>query len=336
MAAQRGYLDIIQFILTKVDVNESTSNDQNQQQYQPVNDANLAIDNDARSTKSTLIKSVTTQAIYRAFKNGHLEIIKVLLSLPNNDPTLKQAETESVLCEAVKYPDVLMYLLTEIPGVDVLNFALSALVYASDVGDIESLQFLLSAFPDISANQSYSRYQKQALEKAARQGRVDVVTLLLDHCGNISHKLALEEAARKGHLSVVKLLFNHCGNVNLNSAVAYSAEAGCFEVVKYLIKLPRIHGRVDESWALTLAVKEKHYDTAKFLAIRDGVNVGVEDSFALRKVAEQGSLEMVKFLVGFSGVDPTARNNEAVRMASSKGHEEVVKFLLTLPGVSMS
>ncbi|KAJ3300946.1 hypothetical protein HDU76_005949 [Blyttiomyces sp. JEL0837] len=286
-AAERGFLNIIQFIKTKVSI-----------------DDNLEITN---NDKPTLIKAITTNAIAKAFFNGHLEIIKQLLQLPNNDPTFKDYNYYSgILSGAVRYLDIIKFLLFEVPGVDAQQLSLAAFERAVDSGQIDTLQFLLSHFPDISTNRSHS-----------------------------NATMAFERAVRVGRLDVVKILVQRCENIDYTSLLTAAAETGQLEVVKYLVTLPQINVCNNETGALFCAVEANHIDVVNFWAVRDGVDLGARDNFVLRKMAERGNLETVKLLVGLSGVDPTAEDNEAVRNAASHGHSEVVKFLLTLPGVQM-
>ncbi|KAJ3268503.1 hypothetical protein HDU76_011414, partial [Blyttiomyces sp. JEL0837] len=100
LAAERGFIDIIQFIFTNFEINIYSYI-----KYEPKSLPGFY------NTTST-----TTQAIYKAFHNGHLDIIKLLISLPNDDPTLTQYP--KFLSGAVHHLDVMKFLLWDIPGVD--------------------------------------------------------------------------------------------------------------------------------------------------------------------------------------------------------------------------
>ncbi|KAJ3317815.1 hypothetical protein HDU76_001044 [Blyttiomyces sp. JEL0837] len=304
VAAQRGYLNIIQFILASIDIDMDT----HKAPHESINLTNIER-NYTKSTKPILLPTFTTEAIYAAFKIGRLDIIKLLLALPNNDPTLKNYH--KFIVSAALHFDVIKFLLLEIPGVNVNNLSIHVLFYASMNGLNDTVKFLLSKFPDIS---TYSTVNPNR---------------------NYAH--AIEAAAFHGHLEVIKLLLEGQKEIgNVDFAVVKACEGGHLEVVRTLMKMvPEINVGSDNNLAIKSAAECKHFHIVKFLAGLEGVDVSVEDDYVLRTVARFGDLGTVKVLLEKGGVDPTAFGNEAIRNAAMGGHEALVKFLLTFPGVDL-
>ncbi|KAJ3300323.1 hypothetical protein HDU76_006118, partial [Blyttiomyces sp. JEL0837] len=162
------FINIIQFILTKINIEADSSI-----HIQPHTEPRL-----------TLSKQIVTKAIYTAFDYGDLDIIKLLLQLPNDDPTLK--EHDSFMSGAVKHVHVLRFLLSDISSINVKDTAVSALIFASEGGHVETVQVLLSSFPELftlSETDSNDNEVRSALFKAAMKagvnGQFDIAKLLL-------------------------------------------------------------------------------------------------------------------------------------------------------------
>ncbi|KAJ3329251.1 hypothetical protein HDU76_008304 [Blyttiomyces sp. JEL0837] len=296
LAAERGFTQVIQFLLTKFKIDDT-------------NPTNIQVNSESirHPTDPTPLKSYTTEAVYDAIYAGRLDVLKLLLTLPHNYPTPNRQDY--YLSGVVRHLHVLKFLFLEIPGIDVKAISLSSLRYASAMGIIDTVQFLLSTFPDIST------YTPSTLTS--------------------SFANALTEASTMGHLNVVKMLLKYRGNTDVGQALGNAARRGHLQIVKTLAMVPGINAGARIDYAIRSAAQEKHYDIVKFLTAHFGVDVGVEYNYVLAIVAEHGDLDMVKFLVGLPGVDPTASRNDALRRAASQGHLEVVKFLLTLPGVDI-
>ncbi|KAJ3307517.1 hypothetical protein HDU76_004598 [Blyttiomyces sp. JEL0837] len=187
LAAERGFKDIIQYILTNLNV----YNNQTQPQPQTQNPRSSIF----------LSETYTTAAIYEAFKHGYIDIIKLLLPLPNNDPTLQ--EHHMYLPEAVHHLHVIKFLLSEIPGIDINTTVQRAFYRACAEGAVETVTFLLSTFPEIVV-QLFSI----SLEDSAEYGHFNVVRLLIDYHPTFDLSGALEKAAFEGHLNIVKMLLD--------------------------------------------------------------------------------------------------------------------------------
>ncbi|KAJ3317363.1 hypothetical protein HDU76_001209 [Blyttiomyces sp. JEL0837] len=286
-AAERGYLDIVQFILTNINISHIKNNIPSEIQPQS-------------GPSVTLNKSVTTKAIYAAFKNGNLEIIKLLLPLPNNDPTLKAHD--KFMFSAVKHLHVIEFLLSEVPGVNVNACALAALNNAVLGGaELETVRYLVSEY----------------------QGNMDV-------------NEAIKMAAQQYRYPIVKFLALH-GAVNLDVINRYVltkvAANGDLELLKALVQSPGVDPTASDNAALIEASFHGHLAVVQFLLTLPGVDATAQNNKAFRVAATGGQLIIIQYLLTVPGVDPTACGNEAIGSAVMFGHEEVAKVLLALPGV---
>ncbi|KAJ3278382.1 hypothetical protein HDU76_009913, partial [Blyttiomyces sp. JEL0837] len=234
-AAERGFMDIIQFILTVV----NTTADDNE------DEASTTIQSQPQSQPTiTLIKSITTHAIYAAFKGCRLDIIKLLISLPNDDPEL--IRHEEFLHKVVHDINFVKFLLFKVPDYVIKWMAMSILISSSNQGQIETVKFMLSTNPDISTFPKTSTGEsfQSALLAAASRGYFDIFKMLWEVRGNVDGSYALSKAAGTGQLQIVKHLVKVEGldpTTSLdNAAFSNAASGGHLEVVKFLLQYPGV------------------------------------------------------------------------------------------------
>ncbi|KAJ3286746.1 hypothetical protein HDU76_007936, partial [Blyttiomyces sp. JEL0837] len=135
-AAQRGYMNILQFLLTKFNIDD---------------DNNKPVDIPPPPSKPaiTLTKSITNYAIPHACKMGYLEIVKFLLTVPGVDPTA--LDNYAVREAAGKgHLEIVKFLLT-VPGVDPTACDNYAVRNAASNGYLDVVKFLLTV-PGIDAS----------------------------------------------------------------------------------------------------------------------------------------------------------------------------------------
>lgn len=164
---------------------------------------------------------------------------------------------------------------------------------------------------------------------ASANGRIDIITLLLDNHADIhvSDDAPIRNASVAGHFEVVEYLLGKGANAHAENDRVFrsAAKYGHLKLVKYLAGLgANIRAKNDD--ALRWASINGHIDVVKYL-VEKKANIHAEDEEALRWAAKYGHLDVVKYLVGL-GADIHAHKNEALRWASEE-HLDVVKYLLS-------
>ena len=192
-----------------------------------------------------------------------------------------------------------------------------------------------------------------ALMLAAKKGRADVVTALLEaganpNATNDVGMTALMWAAWNGHVNVLDALLENGASINAtnnhgDTALRLAAECGYFNVVARLLELDGIHVNATDGFgktALMCAAWNGHVDVVKaLLAAGADVNATRNGGMtALMLAAECGHVEVVKALLE-NGASINATDNRgmtALMMAAKCGHVEVVKALLNVPNIMLN
>ncbi|KAJ3292673.1 hypothetical protein HDU76_007141 [Blyttiomyces sp. JEL0837] len=165
-AAERGYKNIIEFMVTNSNINGNNK--------QPEQKPTLPLN-----------EWITTRAMYKAFDNGDLDTIKLLLSLPNNDPNLN--DHDRYMPWSVKHLHLVNFVLLELPGVVLKDTALAALRHASELGCIDTVRYLLDTFSDLLKEIELGNSQESVLFKIALKstGCFEIVKMLMVFRKNI-------------------------------------------------------------------------------------------------------------------------------------------------------
>ena len=118
------------------------------------------------------------------------------------------------------------------------RLGISPLMLASMNGHTEAVKLLLSRGGDVNAQIETNR--NTALTLACFQGRLEVVSLLLDHKAHIEHRAKkgytpLMESAHGGYVDVARVLLNRGAdlsavhnNTTRDTALTIAAEKGCY------------------------------------------------------------------------------------------------------------
>jgi hypothetical protein len=146
-------------------------------------------------------------AIYWASQNGHAEVVRLLLTDPRVDPSVRGNEEicHDALAKASQngHVEVVRLLLTD-PRVDPSALNNYAIRFASQNGHVEVVQLLLSDHRvDPSAHDNY------AIRWTCYNGHAEVVRLLLSDPRvdpSAQDNYAVSLASRNGHAEVVRLL----------------------------------------------------------------------------------------------------------------------------------
>jgi len=155
----------------------------------------------------------------------------------------------------------------------------TALMWAAGKGDLQLMKFYLSLGANINACSFYS----SVLSKSVTAGDLELVRWVLDQGGRTDQPellgtlFPLAEAAKQNRIDIARLLLEHGADPNMQDADRWSAEAALHhavtrnhgEMVRLLIANganPILQSKLSNCTAMHLAVDRKHHDLAMYLA----------------------------------------------------------------------
>lgn len=203
-----------------------------------------------------------------------------------------------------------------------LTHGLTALMYACQVGYVETVELLL----DLGASVSICSVNgTTALFEAVSGGHTDTVELLL----------------KKKDLDINAVYAGHTQRTVLMIAARNDAE----EVVRCLLQ--RVDMDINKadasgSTALLLAAAEGHTSVVSLLLDDESIDPNSKDNYGhtpLSWAAKEGHVEVVKQLLAKIDVDPNSRDNSdqtPLSWAAANGHVEVVQLLLARVDVDLN
>lgn len=288
-------------------------------------------------------------ALQKAAENGYTSIVERLLLLPDIDIDASCAKRGAEYDPSLHRSSdrILDTVIDDMAG----SRSLTPLHRAACNGYATTVKLLLQngASVDISNNYSYT-----AFHDAAENGYSDVMEELLSHpdvanqmCSDKNVSRLLERAAANGHLNVVKMLLERGIDVNVGEALNKSAHSGHIEVTEYLLSqrdISQFHliGCVSP---LLPAAAEGHVHIVKLLLQRgENVNATRSGATALHYSAERDHVKVVEELLSHPeielddmsyktyGTDELCLESSilgtCLRNASKNGHLDVVTMLL--------
>ena len=245
------------------------------------------------------IDSLGCTALAAASKNGHVEIVKILLNAGAKTTT------------------------------GYLSYFGDPLLVACEKGHIEVVKILLQAGANVNVVDISSF--DTALMKAIKNGHAEVVKILLN-AGVSKYGEELIAASEKGHIEVIKILLETEIDVNYENKKGFTAltlaiKNGHIEVAKTLLRaganINYKNGMGSE--ALTIAIKNRRTELIKIL-----LNAGAIKRGALIDASGNGYAEAAKILLE-AGANINEKNEDgftALNLAIEKGHLEVIRILL--------
>jgi ankyrin repeat protein len=220
--------------------------------------------------------------------------------------------------------------------------AVGPLIAQTQLGEYDKVQRLLQDGADANAANAGGEL---ALPIAAKQGRQDLVKLLLDFKADLGTSCepdgrdALHLASGEGHLAVVQTLLEHCANVaardkNEETSLHRSSWKGHHAVVQTLLE----HGadvaaRTKSGWTSLLAASDRGHHAVVQTLLEHGSDVSARNKdkeTSLHKASEKGHPAVVQTLLEH-GADVAARTNwesTSLHLASKEEHLAVVQTLL--------
>ncbi|ORX84083.1 ankyrin [Anaeromyces robustus] len=282
--------------------------------------------------------------VYQSAKNEYNDIFPTILS--KYDVIINSVR----LLAACKERDIesINRLLDEYCIVDLKNnHGETPLDLIIQTGDLHTLKKVLKQCININITDDMGR---TSLMKAAADGEVEVVKLLLTHPyidvnkQDINFQTALMKAAMNGHTDVVRELLKFNGiNVNIRNSdgipvLVATAEKGYFDIVKLLLKYPNINYQSQLSEEFKNTMKYWYNDDNKELIelIKSGrkadVNMNEHLKYSLFFVVVCiGDIEKVKILLKSSRIninwkDPSGKT--PLMIAIIKKQEEIIELLL--------
>ncbi|KAJ3327147.1 hypothetical protein HDU76_012313 [Blyttiomyces sp. JEL0837] len=210
---------------------------------------------------------------------------------------------------------------------------------ASSIGHLDMVKSLTPKV-DVFHNRFFLN---QAFQEAAKFGYLAIVKFLLDaDIGiNVSEDSfnAMDYAAGNGHVDVVSFLLDKCIRASLNGADHWYKEGtfqlackyGHIDVVKILNTVVKADSfkNPDKASTMLCAVESRNVDLIKYLVEEGGFNHEVSCRAALLNAIEIGFLEGVAILAKVDGVDTAA----GLLVALDRGYDDIVKMLSGFLGI---
>ncbi len=273
-----------------------------------------------------------------AAAEGHAEVVKLLLA--KVDRPAQEAWGSKALGAAARegHADVVRVLLdNNVRMPKTIGEQDHPLVRAAAEGHADVVELLL-AKEDKAARADLAT---AALPRAAREGRLPVVSLLLDNGARLDKPAdrdgnALVGAAREGRLDVVQLLFDKAGGTAnagvVSQALGAAAREGRLDVVRFLldkgVKMEGADG--DEHDPLLHAAREGHEQMVALLLEKgDKATRADRATRALPGAAREGRAEVVRLLLNNGARLGTGNDREESPFvaAAREGRLEVVEML---------
>lgn len=254
-------------------------------------------------------------ALSLACSSGKYEVVEILLARGANKEHRNVSDyTPLSLAASGGYVNIIKLLLThgaEINSRTGSKLGISPLMLAAMNGHAQTVKLLLDMGSDINAQIETNR--NTALTLACFQGRVDVVSLLLDRKASAEHRAKtgltpLMEAASGGFVDVGRVLLDKGADVNAppvpssrDTALTIAADKGHCKFVELLLNRGAAYDVKNKKGnsPLWLACNGGHIDVVNLL-IQAGADVDSQDN---RKISclmagfRRGHVKVVKLMV---------------------------------------
>lgn len=277
-----------------------------------------------------------------AAENGHLDVVRQLISSPGVDSGLSDHAGRAPMWYATRqgHEEVLTLLLEAIPGSEdgsLREQVFKSIFVAAEHGHAGSLGLLMRrdhVEPDMKDDTG-----RTPLWVAAENGHAEAATVLLQlgaspiEPDNYSHR-PLPSAAARGHAAVVEVLLHAVGPISEDeerSLIQRAAENGHAKVVALLVQKSGDAGETANIWRW--AVDTESWPVLGLLVERDGfVDENVGDGRTILTLASQMGQELVVDRI--LDLHPQKMNEQdmsgrlPLSLAVEFGHTAVVRVLV--------
>ncbi len=241
-------------------------------------------------------------ALTKASKNGHLEVVKLLLADNRIDPTAD-------IVEAIRFSvwnnhaDILALLLKDGREDPSKNFSYS-IVLASEKNYHEIIKLLLN-----DGRADPSEYTNKSIKVASKNGYLKIMRLLLTD----------------GRADP---------SANNNYTIKVASENGYLEIVKLLLADKRVDPSFENNYAIKITSKMGRLEIVKLLLDDDRVDPTANNK-ALTDASINGRHRVVALLLADHRIDPSIDNNQAIKLASINNRPKVVNLLLSSDKINL-
>ncbi|KAJ3272774.1 hypothetical protein HDV01_005302 [Terramyces sp. JEL0728] len=313
-ACQNGHLGLAEFLLQDRRVDPAARNNQ-------------AIRQSARRGYSDIVKLLlkdervdknanSCEAAIQAAISGHFSLTESLLdgNIHKVFEFTAQSENISILCSSVHGG-----------GITLINHVLELVDRGSGTVEYPNRDRL-----------------NEALLRACKKGytRVAKYILQLNDSDSLYYSgCLLRNAISNGHLEIVKLLLQDSRlnpSVNRNEMVRLAAAKGCTEIVGLLLRNEKVDPNMclKKETALTLAVRNQHFETVKLLLESKRVDPTLYDSMAFREAAKINNFGLMELFIRDARSVFSAKQSEAFKSAVQVGNPRIIEMLLKEKSIS--
>jgi hypothetical protein len=194
----------------------------------------------------------------------------------------------------------------------------------------------------------YIQVLSRPLVNAARDGNIDVVSILLEANYKSSdykmYDIAREEAINNGHFNIVNLFDLKSSNIVPNIASNFSAptlynsnefynaivnafDFGRYDIFESLLNDRKVH-KYNRNTAFIKISENNRYDIIPLLLKNKLIDPAYDKNEAFITASAKGNIKVVELLLNDSRVDPSDQHNQAIIDASQNGRYNIVELLL--------